>query len=342
MNRTLVHSLFAATFALGLTACGGSDDPAASPAPAATPAPAPAPSTDTTITGSAVKGPVSGATITVKRADGSNNNCGTTTTTATGSYSLTTACVGDLVVEVTGGSYVDEATGANTTLTSPLKVIVSASGGSTTAAITPLTTLAFGTNFGGEPATAAAYQAQLQKVATYFGMSGVNLVQTIPNVSSTTDAYGRYLAAISRYLNGKSVSEFLSLNFANNTAFQTAFNTAMQAVGGISVTFDASVLTGTTSGGGNGASGGTATLVVTGQAAGVTIPSVTIQNIPKPGNQSEFCGELQSDATFKSLQTQGATLTVNSCTFANNVGTVNASLNVSGFNIAYNLTYTYQ
>lgn len=251
--------------------------------------------------------------------------------------------MGDLVVEVTGGSYVDEATGVTTALTSPLKVIVAANGGATTAAITPLTTLAFTSNFGGAPKTAAAYQTQLQKVASYFGLSGINLVQSIPNVTSSTDAYGRYLAAISKYLNGKNVSEFLALNFANNTAFQTAFNTAMQAVGGMTVTFDASVLSGTSTGGSTGATGGTGTLVVTGQAAGFSIPAVTIQNIPKPGNQSEFCGALQSDETFKSLQAQGGTFTVNSCTFSNNVGTINAVLGIAGVTtVPYNLTYTYQ
>lgn len=45
MNRTVIHSLFVATFALGLSACGGGDDTAATatPAPAPTPAPSPAP-----------------------------------------------------------------------------------------------------------------------------------------------------------------------------------------------------------------------------------------------------------------------------------------------------------
>lgn len=46
MNRPLISTLFAATFALGLTACGGGDDTATTttPAPAPTPSPAPSPS----------------------------------------------------------------------------------------------------------------------------------------------------------------------------------------------------------------------------------------------------------------------------------------------------------
>ena len=279
----------------------------------------------------------------VRRVDGSNNNCGTTTTTATGAYTLTTACVGDLVVEVTGGSYVDEATRVTTALTSPLKVIVAANGGTTTAAITPLTTLAFSSNFGGTPASAAAYKAQAQNVAKYFGLTGVDLIQTMPDVNNPANAYGRYLAAVSQYLNGKNVGDFLALNFANNAAFQTAFNAAMQAVGGISITFDASVLSGGTSTGG-GTGGATGKLTVTGQAMGIAIPATTIENIAKPSNQSEFCGGLDSDETFKSLQAQGATLRVNSCSFVNNVGTLNAVLSITSpiaYTVPYNLTYTY-
>lgn len=290
---------------------------------------------------------MNGATVTVKKLDGTN--CGTTTTTATGSYSLVTACVGDLVVEVTGGSYLDEATQVVKQLGSPLKVVVAANGGTQTAAVTPLTTLAFNSNFGGTPTSAAAYQAQVQKVAAYFGMQGVDLVKRIPDVSSSTDVYGKYLQAVSKFLNGQDVSTFLQTDLANNTSFQTAFNAAMNAIGGITVSFDASVLAAApnTGGGstGGGATGGTGTLTVSGTAMGVSIPGVTIANVPVPGNQDEFCGELSSDSTLKSFETAGAKFVVSSCSFSNKVGTVVATLQMTtpiAINAPYNLTYTYR
>lgn len=335
LKHTLARSLVSIATLMGLAACGGGDD---------------APATETTISGEAVKGPVDKATVTAKKADGTV--CGTTTT-ANGVYSFKTTCTGDLVIEVSGGTYTDEATGASKALDAPMKVMITANGGTTTAAVTPLTTLAFGSNFGGTPQTAAAYRAQLAKVASFFGAKDMDLVKTIPNVANSQDAYGRYLKAVSKYLNGQGVSTFFNLDFLKASEFQAAFNAAMNAMSGITITFDASQLTGATGSGGTGgtggtgggATGGTGTLTVSGSAMGVSIPGVTIANIPVPGSQAEFCGELTSDETFKSFQTNGATFSLTSCSFSNKVGTVVATLQITSpisMTVPYNLTYTYR
>ena len=119
--------LLAALATAALAACGGGGD-------STTPTAAPAATVTTTISGSAVKGPVSGATVTVKRPDGTS--CATSpaavTTTATGSYSLATVCTGDVLVEVAGGNYLDEASNTTTPLSSPLRVMVATNGGTVT------------------------------------------------------------------------------------------------------------------------------------------------------------------------------------------------------------------
>lgn len=314
MKRTFVHSLFAATLTLGLTACGGGDDkpattaptpapapgtsPAPSPSPAPTPSPAPgtspapnptpapspaptpapAPGTDTTITGSAVKGPVNGAKVTAKKPDGSA--CGETTTKADGTYSLATACKGDVVIEVSGGSYTDEATNATKALDAPLKVMVSANGGSVTGVATPLTTMAFSAGFGGNPTTTAAFNAQAQKVAAQFGLTGVNLATTLPSVTGSLNTYGEVLKGISQYLkenNGKTLATITNADFTKNqtdlTEFNKLINQSLKNSGSsmtITYTTTGVVFGNTGAGGGSGTCGVNVTGSVT--AAGFSVP----------------------------------------------------------------------
>ena len=137
-STRLIKPLLTALAAAALSACGGGDDGGTATA-------APAATVSTTISGSAVKGPVSGATVTVKRHDGTA--CVTTpaavTTSATGSYSLTTVCTGDALVEVAGGIYLDEASNITTPLSTPLRVMVATNGTAVTGVATPLTTMAY-------------------------------------------------------------------------------------------------------------------------------------------------------------------------------------------------------
>lgn len=92
--------------------------------------------------------------------------------------------------------------------------------------------------------------------------------------------------------------------------------------------------------GGGGSGGGASGLEISVLVGGVAGPSFTIPNIPAPPDQASFCSALATDSTFSSIGAgAGGTLVVTSCSFANNVGTVNASLMGS---IPYVVTYRYQ
>ena len=278
-SRRLIKPLLTALATAALAACGGGDDNTTLSA-------APAAPISTTISGSAVKGPVSGATVTVKRPDGTA--CVTTpaavTTTPTGSYSLTTVCTGDVLVEVTGGNYLDEASNTTTPLSTPLRVMVATNGGTVTGVATPLTTMAYSYAFrtpaAASTATAAAFNAQASRIATQFGLGSVNLATALPVVSGTPDAYGNALRAVSQYLRNNpqtTLATITNASFttqADFTAFSTAYNTAFRTINGTAanVSFDGSAFnfTGTGVGGGSGTCGIKIAGSVT--TAGFTVP----------------------------------------------------------------------
>lgn len=242
--------LLAGLAGLGLVACGGGGGGDA-PAPAST-----------TVSGTIVKGPVAGATVTLRKADGSA--CGTATTDAQGRYSLATNCTGDLVVEASGGSYTDEATGRTTPLATPLRVVISATGGTVTGVATPLTTMAYTYAFrNGAGVTRAAFDTQARSLANQLGLAGVDLASTVPQVTGTTNAYGDALRGLSRYLanNGATLATVTSAVFANAAdlaTFNSLYNQALAQVGSpLRVSFDANGLgiSGSGAGGGSGTCG---------------------------------------------------------------------------------------
>ena len=252
LNFLTLGSIAAAT--LALAGCGGGSDPVVAttatpgtggttattppnttpvspvtPVTPVTPPVTPA-NTDTTLTGSVVKGPVGNATVTVKKPDGTA--CGTTSTNAAGQYSFTTACVGDVIVEVTGGSYTDEATNLIKTLTTPLKTVISATGGTVNAVVTPLTTIAFSYAFSSNnAATKAAFDAQAVKIATQFGLAGVNLSTSLPSVTGVANAYGNALKHISQYLKDNPAQTLAAVTTASlkSSADFTNFGTLYSA-----------------------------------------------------------------------------------------------------------------
>jgi hypothetical protein len=233
-----------------LVACGGSSSPA---------------TVTTTISGAAVKGPVNGATVTVKNAT-TGAVVGSTKTGTGGVYSLPITYVGDVVVEVSGGKYTDEATGLETDLATPLKVVLNAKGGAVTGVVTPLTTMAYTYAVGtGSTTTSSAFNTWATKVADQFKLSGVNLATTTPTVSgSSMDSYGKVLAGVSQYLKANSVtlptltnSIFTEAQWSTfSGSFTTAYNTANPG-STVTYSFDGKVftLTGTGAGGGSGSCG---------------------------------------------------------------------------------------
>ena len=191
MQTVLLRTLILAVLGLSLTACGGGGTSTTATTSVST----------TTISGNVVKGPVNGATVTIKNAS-NGQVLGTTTSAASGAYSLAIPFVGDVIVEVTGGSYTDEATGNITQLTTPLKAVLMANGATATGMVTPLTTMAYSNAFPtlSTPVNTAAFTTMASELAKQFQLTGVNLTATLPVVSGATNDYGKVLAGLSKYL----------------------------------------------------------------------------------------------------------------------------------------------
>ena len=301
----------------------------------------------TTISGSAVKGPVNGATVTVKNA-ATGAVLGTTTTGTGGTYKLDIVFSGDVIVEVSGGTYTDEATGASTPLTSPMKVVLAANGGAVTGIVTPLTTMAFNSAFGasGKPSS-KDFNTVAAALAAQFKLTGINLATTLPTTSGSTDAYGKVLAAVSRYLKDNSVplSSLIAASLSNAqwTAFSGAFGTAYLGANGTAVTFsfDGSKLVITAGGGTPGAPG---SMTVAYTVAGVPAVSINIPGTDKPATQQEFCDEVNDASSPTSLSAilPGASVTNLVCTFSGSVGNVSATVTIPPLPAAaYVMTFTF-
>ena len=187
---------------------GGGGDTSATP-----------PQTLATVSGSVVKGPVSGASVTIYtlNADGSRRSYyGPITTDSDGNFSATLkpAPTGPLEVVSSGGSYVDEATGAITTLAAWDNLSAAWPAGTTRAVVTPLTDIAAARVWvmaaRGTPSAAQlaeAIQSSNISVAQQYGID--NILATTPasvadstRVATTTRAernYGLVLAGIAQY-----------------------------------------------------------------------------------------------------------------------------------------------
>ena len=213
-----------------------------------------------TITGNVVKGPVSGATVTFKKADGTV--LGSQQTGSIGAYSFETSYQGDITIEATGGSYTDEATGLSKNLTDTLVTVVKTSGNQVVGMVTPFTTMAvkYSTQNNKLPTASVLAQAA-QTLATQLGSPSVNLLTTAPQFGASANAYGQMLQAFSGYLNSAGALNMnqlfqSSLTPAQVTAFNSLYGTAYQTANGstITVKFDPDGITigGTGIGGGAG------------------------------------------------------------------------------------------
>ena len=263
MGSRVLAMLTATAAAIVLVACGGGGD--------VTPT--------TSIGGAVVKGPVNGATVTVRNAS-TGAELGRTTTGVNGQYDIDVQFSGDVILEITGGSYVDEATSASTPLATTLRSVLTLNGGSVTGVVTPLTTMAYTYAFGnGAIVSATAFNAMANTMATQFQLNGVNLATTVPVVSGALNPYGRVLAGVSQYLqlNNVTLQSLLTSTYslAQWTQFSVDFNTAFAAANpGSTMTFDfdgnAFAIGGTGAGGGSGSCGVHAQGTIT--ANGMTVP----------------------------------------------------------------------
>jgi hypothetical protein len=100
------------------------------------------------------------------------------------------------MVEVTGGSYKDEISKATVTLTVPLRAMFSsASTGTTTIAVTPLTELAVNKALGSTALTGDVIDQSNIFIASQFGLT--NIVTSLPsNLPSATDDQKNYAIAL--------------------------------------------------------------------------------------------------------------------------------------------------
>lgn len=194
------------TLALALlqSACGGGGGATdAAPGPSAT-----------SISGNAVKGPVQGATVTAYAIAGGamGQQLGSATTDGLGAFTMPiSGSAGPVMLRMSGGSYVDEATGGTVTMAPGqvmTTVLSSLPGGTATVQVTPLTAMAQAMAAGMPGGmTAANIDAANAAVGAYFMVgdivhtpvmnplvvgSGVNATPAMAN-------YGAMLAAMSQY-----------------------------------------------------------------------------------------------------------------------------------------------
>jgi hypothetical protein len=303
-----------------LSACGGSS------------------STAPTISGVAAVGvPIVNGLVKVSCAGGSAM---TATTSSTGAWTVTTSgqtlpCAVQVSAGTVGGV-------VNTT---PYHSIAISFG---TVNITPLTDLAVAQMVGVAPQAWFAGPTFTEVNTTALG-AALNTVSTSLGLSSTLGTVNPFTTAFLAQ-NGDKIDDILeaikttlsnqSKTYADLLAAAQAGNyTAFSGFG----TGFSTVYVNLTGNGGSGA-GGSGTLTIVTTISGVSAPSVVVTGITKPANQSDFCGAIQSDSSITSLSANGGSLTINSCSFSGNVGTVAATLSVTtpfAFTTSYTITYTY-
>jgi len=170
-----------------------------------------------TVSGTAIKGPVSGATVTAfsMNSNGTKGGqIGTAVTDAQGNYSMNVGNhSGPLMLQMTGGSYIDEATGTTTTMGAGdimTTVVPSMTAGENLSNIqmTPLTSMAqtIAQNMAGGMTQTNITQAN-SVMGQYFGVN--DILRTRPmdplangsGAASTQDQknYGMSIAAMSQY-----------------------------------------------------------------------------------------------------------------------------------------------
>lgn len=133
-----------------------------------------------------------------------------------GAYSATISYSGDAVIEVSGGTYTDEATGATVELSDKLRAVVAGLTGSVTVAVTPVTEVAAAIALA--DSSAYSLKTRIQNANYVVGaLSGnINIINTLPadptntaSQTASTDAvtYGLLLGTVSQMIyDGKAAS----------------------------------------------------------------------------------------------------------------------------------------
>ncbi len=225
----LLASVGSAIFAL--TGCGGGDGGAATSA-AAPPV---------SLSGQVIKGPVNGATVCAYAVREGKQEASPivacVTSGANGQYDigLPAQYSGDVLIEASGGTYVDESSGQSKALSESLSSFVAASEPKL-AMVTPLTSLAVSRS---SSLNTDAFNAAAQSVKALTGLAtDVSLTQTAPTFASdsrtATNSYAVILGGISQFMaaNQATVSQAtIALGSANQAAFQNAVTSYVSASG---------------------------------------------------------------------------------------------------------------
>lgn len=178
-----------------------------------------------------------------------------------------------------------------------------------------------------------------------------------------------YSGTNGQYTSGQQVcfaASSTALSFAGKTLSNPVQNTAVQApysaykftdaslsyevVLNNSVLYEINLLNGTTFEGqfalssntNTGAGSGSLTIETT--VAGFTSPPVVVTGVQAPANETDFCNAIQNDNSLTSLTANGGTLTINSCSYSGNVGTISATLVITSpvnMTTPYTVKYTY-
>jgi hypothetical protein len=226
-----VVSAFLAIGCLALLAgCGGGDGTASS-----------AGVSSTSFTGQVVKGPVASATVCAYVINGGVKSadllvpCVVSAPNGQYEMNLPSSYSGDIYIEASGGTYVDESTGVPTSLSEPLSSFVGGTGAKG-GIVSPLTTLAVTRS---ASLNSAAFATAVETVRVQAGLGAdVSLTETTPsfaaNSRTATNSYAVVLGGISQYVasNGVSLSQATAaLSTANQGAFRVAVNTYVSALG---------------------------------------------------------------------------------------------------------------
>jgi len=214
--------LLLATAVIGCGSGGLSDPPSSSPTP--TP-----PTATTTVSGTVVDGFVAQATVRAHRinADGTRGDSigAAATTVDNGNYSLNLGdYAGPVLIESTGGTYKDWATGNIIAVTSPLSAVLSNASGTVMVNVTPLTHMAslrarqdIKVN---KIDVAAGIEAANTKIGEYFGV--LDIVKNVPidptvansavGVSQTKIDYAMVMAGIAQRASAGGMDPFSLVN----------------------------------------------------------------------------------------------------------------------------------
>lgn len=348
--------LAAAALLAGATACGGDSDSSesgANPATPTTPTPPGTPTTPATpnatkLFGTAVtSAPIKGGQVQVQ-CDGSTAVL-SAVTSATGAWQVdTTGQTLPCAVRVSGGdlpaglAYHSLAWSYDSINISPLTELMVAN------AVGKVPAAWWGST---GPAdlkglSQSAMDKALAALRAALGVSGLNEVD--PSTVVSQDKLLEALQALQLALTQTGIDFSGLISSAASGAFVLPDNLRVALANNY-----AAVTGGGGGGGGVGpvvpGSGGNYTLTLTYTASGVSGPAITIENIPKPSSQDEFCGWVNDPSSNLSLSqvSNGAagSLTINSCSFSGNVGQVSATIAITApiaMTVPYSVTYTYR